>query len=75
MEGKAMNVTELLVTGYDGDEPLFAVALGPDAAMTVKTGIDGEGEAIVDSVARQSADVFVEMRDMLQDLVVAAPEA
>lgn len=37
-----MQVTEMLVTGYDGNEPIFAVNLVPGQANIVLTDETGE---------------------------------
>lgn len=75
LKGRSMNVTELLVTGYDGDEPLFVVKLAPDEATTVRTIADEDGEATVDSVAQQATDVFASVRQLLEGLAPTATRA
>lgn len=67
-----MNVTELLVTGYDGNEPLFVVKLAPDEATTVRTVTDAGGETTVDSIAKQATDVFASVRQLLEPLAAVA---
>lgn len=61
-EEKIMNVTELLVTGYDGNEPVFVVNLAPNVATTVLTSTTDNGEATVDATAEQASDVFARCR-------------
>ncbi|GIH07111.1 hypothetical protein Rhe02_51780 [Rhizocola hellebori] len=67
-----MKVTELLITGFDGDEPVFAVTLVPDGATAVLTATDGEGGAAVDSIAKQETDVFSSVRELLEPLALAS---
>ena len=65
-----MNVTELLVTGFDGDKPVFAVTLAPDGATAVLTAADGKGGTAVDSITKQETDVFASVRELLEGLTV-----
>jgi hypothetical protein len=56
-----MHVTELLVTGYDGDE-----------ANIVLTSTDNSGQTVVDSARRQTTDIFAEIQELLEQVVGAA---
>ncbi len=67
-----MNVTELLVTGFDGDQPVYAIALAPHGATAVLTGSDGQGEVSVDSIAQHAADVFGLVRELLEALTLTS---
>lgn len=70
-----MNITELLVTGYDGNEPLFVVKLAPGEATSVRTATDDSGETTVDSIARQTTDLFASVRELLEGLAPKATTA
>lgn len=74
-EEHQVQVTEMLVTGYDGEESVFVVNLVSDAATVVFTRTDDGGEAVVDSASRQASDAFVGVRDLLNGLVRASAEA
>lgn len=67
-----MNITELLVTGYDGDEAVFAATLTPGEAKVVLTSTDDEGGTAVDSAWEQAYDDFTEVR-YLMECIVSAP--
>ncbi len=69
-----MKVTELLVTGYNGDDPVFAVTLGPGEAIAVLANADDGGVA-VDAVVQQRTDVFASVRELLEGLTAAAAHA
>ncbi|HZM76487.1 MAG TPA: hypothetical protein VFC19_12210 [Candidatus Limnocylindrales bacterium] len=66
-----MHLTELLVTGYDGNEAVFAVTLAPDEANVVLTSTDDNGETVVDSARRQATDIFAEIQELLEQVVAA----
>lgn len=63
-----MNVTELLVTGYDGDQPVFAVNLANDTASVVTTGTDAKGETSVESTYDRASQAFTGVRDLIKEL-------
>ena len=67
-----MHITELLVTAYDGDEPVFAVNLEPEAATVAWTGTDNDGDTAVDSTWSLACQSFVVIRQLMEDLAVAA---
>ncbi len=64
-------ITELLITGYDGDDPIFAVTLAPDEATAVLTATDGHGDTAADSITRQTTGVFAAVRGLLEGLPLA----
>jgi hypothetical protein len=66
-----MNVTELLVTGYDGDEPVFAVNLVSGTAAVALTSIDDNGDTVVDSTWKQTSQAFAGVRELIEELAVA----
>lgn len=45
----SLNLTELLITGYDGDEAVLAISLGPENATVALTSADGNGDTVVDA--------------------------
>jgi hypothetical protein len=61
-----MRLTELLVTGYDGDEAVFAVIIAPDQANVVLMRTDDNGETVVGSARQQATDVFAEVQKLLE---------
>lgn len=56
-----MNLTELLITGYDGDKAVFAMTLMPDKANVVLT----SGETVVDSTQQRTTGAFTEIHELL----------
>lgn len=67
-----MNITELLITGYDGPHHQFALTLRANEAQVVKLGIDDEGEAVVDEAWRRATTAFTAVRDIMSDIVSAS---
>lgn len=65
-----MNVTELLITGYDGSKPIFAVNLAPGSATVVLTSTDQNGDAVVDSTWTTASQAFTDFRGLVEDLAV-----
>ena len=68
-----MNITELLVTAYDGDTPVFAIDLDPDLVTTVLTATDETGvvEAAQRSVVaadERAARVLEAIRELVSGL-------
>lgn len=70
-----MSTTEMLITGYDGDDAVFAVNITPGRATVVLTRTNEQGETVVDSNWKQATDAFTALRDVLDRLVGALPEA
>lgn len=71
-----MNITELLVTAYDGDMPVLAIDLDPDFITTVltATGEAGEVEAAhrsVVAVDERAALVLEAVRELVKGVVLA----
>lgn len=64
--------TEMLITGYDGDDSVFAVTITPGRATVVLTRTNEHGETVVDSNWKQATDAFTALRDVL-DRLVSAP--
>ena len=67
-----MNFTELLITGYDGDEAVFAVTLAPHQANAVLTSTAGNGDTVVDSTQQHATDAFAEIQQLLERIMGAA---
>ncbi len=63
-----MDITELLITAYHGDDPVLAVSLSPRTATTVLTGTDLDDQITVEDMTHQSTDVFTTIRELLQGL-------
>lgn len=68
-KGSHMNVTGLLVTGYNGDKPIYAVNLHPGGATTILTGHDDGETTTVDAAKKQTTQAFGQIRDLLEELV------
>jgi hypothetical protein len=69
-----MNITELLITGYDGAAILFATTLTPEEAKVVKPGSSAEGETVVGEAWQEATDAFAAICDLM-NRVVGAPTA
>lgn len=67
-----MNITEILITGYDGDSGLFATSLTPGHARTILTTTDDEGNVLVDSVREQATPEFAAVREILGNLGITS---
>lgn len=66
-----MHITELLVTAYNGDEPVLAINLEPDTATVAVTGTDGSGDTVVGSAWNQTSQAFAAVRQLIEDLAAA----
>lgn len=67
-----MHLTELLVTGYDGNDAVLAVNLKPNEAKVVLTSTNDNGETIVaDAATEQATDAFAQVRGLLDHLMKA----
>lgn len=64
-----MNITELLITGYDGAAILFATTLTPDEAFVMKPGTKAEGEPLVGEARQKAAEAFVAVRDLMNEIL------
>lgn len=67
-----MNITELLITAYDGDQVVFTSDLTPELATTVMTSTNADGETAVEAVSRQETSVFNTLVPILRELATAA---
>lgn len=64
-----MNITELLITGYDGARTLFAATLtAEEGTKVVRPGNNEEGDSVVGEAWEKSADAFVTVRDLMNDI-------
>lgn len=70
-----MNVTELLVTGYDDASILFVTCLTADEAKVIRPGTDGEGETVVGEVFEKATGAFATIRDLMNGIVSAPTPA
>ena len=64
-----MNITELLITGYDGAATLFAATLTADEVRVVKPFTDEKGEALVGEAWEKATGAFTVIRDLMNDIV------
>jgi hypothetical protein len=62
-----MNVTEVLITGYDSGNAVFVTSLTPDRAKTIYTSRDSEGQSTVDSVLEVVTPVLDPLLQILED--------
>lgn len=69
-----MPVNDMLITGYYGDNSVFAVNVAPGRATVVLTHTDKQGDTVVDATWKQTTDAFVALRDVLDRLVATPPE-
>ena len=67
-----MRITELLVTGYDGDKIVFTSDLTPEGATTILTGTDDRGEIAVEAVSRESARAFKSVVETMTRMAASA---
>ena len=63
-----MHITEMLITGFDGDEPVFAVNLAPTDATMASASVDENGETVLDDVRQQATEAFEAVWDILERL-------
>lgn len=70
-----MRITEVLVTGYDGEQAVIAVNLVSGAAKVVITSTDKNRETVVNLARQQAGDAFTAVRDVLDGLVGAPTRA
>lgn len=66
-----MKPTELLITAYDGDRPLFATSLTPEKASTVLAGIDENGDTVVEHSSDKETGAFRSITQTLLEVVAA----
>jgi hypothetical protein len=66
-----MNVTELLVTGFDGDKAIFAASLTPGNAVTIMTSTDEGGRTTVETAGEQTTPAFDSIRRLVEELALS----
>ena len=66
-----MDITELLITAYDGPRHHFALTLTADEARIVKLSTDDKGEAVVGEAWESATDAFTAVRNLMIDIVSA----
>ena len=64
-----MNLTDLLVMGYDGDRPVFTCHLTADQAATILTRIDADGETSVEAVSSRASTAYSSVVETMQALI------
>jgi hypothetical protein len=67
-----MRITELLVTGYDGDKVVFTTDLTAEGAETILTRTDADGETAVEAVSTQRSEAFGSLVETLTELTESA---
>jgi hypothetical protein len=68
-----MKITEMLVTGYDGDRPVFVVNVFPDTAKALLVTADADGQDAVETAAERTTQMFLPMKRLLEGVVVVSP--
>lgn len=70
-----MNVTEVLVNGFDGDETVFAAALSPGSEAKVLTVVDCCGSATVQTVSDVATSAFTTVQQVIEDLITVGSQS
>lgn len=68
-----MKITELLITGYDGNRPIFVVNVFPETATTLLVTTDDDGEEAVAGIAERTTQMFKPMKKLLEGAMIVAP--
>ncbi len=63
-----MNVTELLVTGFDGDKAIFAASLTPNMAAHIVASSDRDEDTALQVCAERAAPAFSSICRLIEDL-------
>jgi hypothetical protein len=63
-----MRVTEMLITGFDGDEPVFAISLASGIATMSPTSTDENAETVLDEAWQEATDAFEAVWEILERL-------
>jgi hypothetical protein len=67
-----MNITELLITGYDDQHHLFALSLTAGEARIVKLSTGKANEVMVGEAWERPTDAFTTVRNLMSDIVSAS---
>ena len=69
-----MNITEILITGYDGDTGVFAMTSTRERSRTILTTEDADGQSRVDSVLDLdlATTTFDDLLNLLTELGVTS---
>jgi cellulose biosynthesis protein BcsQ len=75
-----MNITELLVTAYDGDKPVLAIDFDPDLITTVLTATNEAGsveaaQRTIVAVDERATRVLEAVRELVQRLSAVPSES
>ena len=68
-----MKITEMLITGYDGTRPIFAVSVLPETANAVLLTHDDDGEETVAAASERNSKMFIPMKKLLEGAILIAP--
>ncbi len=68
-----MKLTELLVTGYDGNRPVFVVNVFPETAKAYLVSADDDGDDAVVTAAERTTQMFIPMKKLLEGTIVVSP--
>ncbi|GIH06656.1 hypothetical protein Rhe02_47230 [Rhizocola hellebori] len=68
-----MNITELLITGFDGERAVFAVNLSPDMARAIFTESDDDGQVTVDATAQYASGLFGPLAKLFDGMTIVSP--
>lgn len=71
-----MDITEILITGYDGDNEVFVASLTNDRARTIFTVADADGQSTVESVKEVNTEALATVMRLFEDAgIVRRPES
>lgn len=65
-----IDLTDLLVVGYDGDRPVFTCHLSATKAATILTGTDADGDTAVEAVTNQATTAYSTVVTAMESVVV-----
>jgi hypothetical protein len=68
-----MKITELLITGFDGDKPVLVVSVFPEVAKAILTTADDDGQPTVEVATERATRIFGPMQRMLEGFMVVSP--
>jgi len=67
-----MSITEILITGYDGENGIFATSVTPDRARIIRVTDAADGWSAVDSISEVASTAFDSLLEVLAEMGVNA---
>jgi hypothetical protein len=73
----SMNVTEVLICGYNGEKPVFAANLTPGIVTAIVTDTDEQGRTVVSGIDEQATIALAPLLRLVSELAKRsqAPQA